>query len=150
MTVRTRILICLLLLMPAVKQAEAHKINLFCWYEADSLLGEGYFRGGNPVKNSRVILEDAESGKLIDEGITSESGKFGFRSDPSIAVTVVLDAGQGHRATWTWEGTEWEAPGHQATEGTQSGPTLLSWMTAFGGIVLMFTLLYLWKRKDEH
>ncbi|MBF0585373.1 carboxypeptidase regulatory-like domain-containing protein [Prosthecochloris sp. N3] len=134
MTLLLRTCAVLLLSLSVVNTAEAHKINLFCWYEAETLYGEGYFSGGNPVQNSRVSLEMLESGTIAAETVTTENGTFSFPADPSVPVRVILDAGQGHRATWVNEGRQ------------HTSPPLSSMLAALGGIFLVFALLYLWKR----
>lgn len=76
----------------------AHRVNIFCYWEGFTLLGEGYFSGGNPVKNSKIEIYDRETGVLIATAFTDEEGKFSLPLETTRDLKVVLLAGMGHRA----------------------------------------------------
>ncbi len=123
----------------------AHGIRLFCWFEGGSLHGEGYFTGGDPVKNSTVsVIESAEK-NVLAETRTSERGTFTLSLDTSIPFQVILDAGQGHRASWTWNGKseKEKPPEHHEAESENPLPAIIAGLTV---IALLFGFLYLWKR----
>jgi len=123
----------------------AHGIRLFCWFEGDTLHGEGYFAGGDPAKNSKVsVIESAEK-NVLAETRTSESGTFTLSLDSSIPFQVILEAGQGHRASWTWNGKseKEKPPEHHEAESENPLPAITAGLTI---IALLFGFLYLWKR----
>jgi len=123
----------------------AHGIRLFCWFEAGTLHGEGYFAGGDPAKNSKVSVIDRAEKNVLAETRTSESGTFSLSLDQAIPVEVILDAGQGHRASWTWDGTteKEKKPEHRDAEPENTLPAIAAGLTV---IALLFGFLFLWKR----
>ncbi|MBL6957100.1 MAG: hypothetical protein ISR54_09870 [Chlorobium phaeobacteroides] len=123
----------------------AHGIRLFCWFEGDTLHGEGYFAGGDPVKNSRVSVIDRMEKNVLAETLTSGAGTFTLSLDQAVPFQVILDAGQGHRASWTWNGTreKEKPPDHRETESENTLPAIAAGLTV---IALLFGFLYLWKR----
>ncbi|MCW8796096.1 MAG: hypothetical protein OQK67_03440 [Chlorobium sp.] len=131
------------LLTPAT--LSAHGVRLFCWFEGETLHGEGYFAGGDPVKNSKVSVIDSAEKNVLAETRTSESGTFTISLDTSIPFQVILDAGQGHRASWTWNGTreKEKPPDHRETESENTLPAIAAGLAV---IALLFGFLYLWKR----
>lgn len=127
--------------------ALAHKVNLFCWYEGTELHGEGYFSGGNPAKNSSIRVYDLENGNLLASGITSRKGTFTVSLEKNVPIKVVLDAGQGHRASWTMNENNEQAT---SMEKLQTPGVLNKTMTMAAGlvaIVAFFSFLYLWKQQ---
>ena len=134
---------CFLLLSP---DAYAHKINLFCRFEGTTLHGEGFFSGGNPVKNSSVNIFDLENGNLLASTMTSDEGTFAVSFEKKPSIQVVLDAGQGHRATWTWDNTSEEAGISQNNLADAQNPILII-AAGLIAIAVFFGTLYLWKQR---
>ncbi|WP_294344104.1 hypothetical protein [Prosthecochloris sp.] len=127
--------------------ALAHKVNLFCWYEGTELHGEGYFSGGNPAQNSSIRVYDLENGNLLASGITSRKGTFTVSLEKNVPIKVVLDAGQGHRASWTMNENNEQTT---SMEKLQTPGVLNKTMTMAAGlvaIVAFFSFLYLWKQQ---
>ena len=138
--------ILLMLFMFVSNNAIAHGIHLFCRFEGSTLYGEGYFAGGNPAKSSKVTVLDPVTNSVLAETLTSEAGTFTVFLDQSTPVLVVLDAGHGHRATWTGSGTtEKDEPAeHHRAEAETPVAAIATGVTV---IVLFFGVLYLWKRR---
>ena len=134
---------CFLLLSP---DAYAHKIHLFCRFEGTTLHGEGFFSGGNPVKNSPINIFNLENGNLLASTMTSDEGTFAVSLEEKPSIQVVLDAGQGHRATWTWDKTSEEAeiPQNNFADAQNPVPAITAGLIA---IAVFFGILYLWKQR---
>lgn len=95
--------VCTLLISMFIASAlYAHKVTVFAWLDQDIVNVETSFSGGTPAKHSLVTLKSA-TGQVIKKGHTDEKGKWIFQL-PSLLepqlLTIVLDAGEGHRATW--------------------------------------------------
>ena len=80
--------------------AYAHKVTIFAWAEGDRIHTESKFSGGKQVKDGAVTVFD-RTGKQLLAGRTDDQGAFAFQKPPVAGVTVVLDAGAGHRNSWT-------------------------------------------------
>jgi nickel transport protein len=77
---------------------QAHGVYLFAWAEADRICGEGYFSKKSPVREGQVRLLD-DAGRELAQGRTDEQGNFCLpRPAQASDLTLVLEAGQGHRA----------------------------------------------------
>lgn len=138
-------LFAILLTLPAISDAEAHGINLFCRLEGPTLHGEAYFSGGNPAKNSTINIYAIDTGKLLASGATSSEGKFSIPFEKKVPIKVVLDDGQGHRASWTWNKTSKKEIEPQRPVSKKPFPTIIAGIAA---IAVIFGILYLWKRRD--
>ena len=105
------VLLCWLMLTAS---ALAHKVNVFAWAEGDTVFTESKFSGGKVVKGGKIMVLDAD-GNLLLEGTTDDSGAFSFKAPKIADLTVVLEAGTGHKNTWTVRASE--------LEGGAAGPT---------------------------
>lgn len=77
----------------------AHRVNVFAWVDGDMIMVEAKFAGGKRVMGSAVKVMD-ETGKLVHEGKTDEKGTYAFAIPAVGDLTVVVEAGQGHRGEW--------------------------------------------------
>lgn len=105
--------------------AQAHRVAVFAYVEGDQIKGEGAFSTGGKVINQKVQVLDA-SGKVLAEGTTGEDSTFSLPLPKAKApLTVVLDAGAGHRATFelTAQDLGQEAPGSTGQAATVATPT---------------------------
>jgi nickel transport protein len=89
-------LACLILPAPA---AFAHRVNLFAWVEGDTVFVECKYPDGRRVKEGLIRVLDAAGAELLN-GKTDAEGKFSFKIPRAADLTVVLEAGMGHRADW--------------------------------------------------
>lgn len=89
---------CLVLAVAGL--AQAHRISVYAYVEEGQIKGEGYMPGGGKVSNQQVQLLDA-GGKALAETKTDQGGAFSLplpQAKPPL--TLVLNAGAGHRATY--------------------------------------------------
>jgi len=80
--------------------AQAHKVTLFAWVEGDRIYTESKFSGGKRVKNGTVTVLDSAGNQLL-EGKTDDNGEFSFKKPEADGLTVIINAGMGHRNQWT-------------------------------------------------
>lgn len=130
-----------------VSDAQAHKINLFCRFEGTTLHGEAYFSGGYPVKNSTIRIYALDSGKQLASGVTSGEGTFTLPLEKKVPVKAVIEAGHGHRASWTWDKKDEQAE-PQASPSAETENPLTAIAAGLAVIAVFFGTLYLWKRHN--
>jgi nickel transport protein len=80
--------------------AQAHRVTLFAWVQANKVHVQGTFGSGKPVKGGRIVVHDRQ-GNTVTEGKTDENGEFSFPITKKETLRLVLEAGMGHRAEWT-------------------------------------------------
>jgi nickel transport protein len=79
----------------------AHKIRVFAWQEQDQVIAEAKFSGGRPALGVEVTVSDVANGEVLVTGSTDTSGRWTFPVPQNHqAVEVVVDGGDGHRASW--------------------------------------------------
>ncbi len=140
-------LFAIMLTFLTISDAYGHKINLFCRFEGSTLHGEAYFSGGKPVQNSPIRIYSLDSGEHIASDVTSTEGTFSVNIGNKIPLKAILDAGQGHRATWTWDTTSEQSESLPAVPAEEQNP-LTAIATGIVAIVVFFGLLNLWKRRN--
>ena len=88
------------LLVLTAGPAAAHRVNVFAWVEGERVLVEGKFSGGKLVQHGKIVVLDA-AGKELLRGETDEKGFFSFVPPRKTDLTIVLEAGMGHKDEWT-------------------------------------------------
>ncbi len=78
--------------------AQAHKVNIFAWFDGTKIVGEAYYSRGRSAAGSKVELYDSK-GKLITSGTTDANGQFQFSAPPNGTYEIRLYAGEGHAAS---------------------------------------------------
>ncbi len=114
------IIVCLMLIVPTMlvcaNNVRAHKIGMYAWVEGDAVLVEGYFGGKSKAVNCLVWLQSAD-GKRLAEARTDADGmtKFKLADLPALTgdVTVILEAGEGHRTDYVLRASD--LPGNVQT-----------------------------------
>jgi nickel transport protein len=91
------IVVCTLLL---TGNALAHRVSVFAWVQGDTVHVESKFSGGKKVKGGRIVVTDSGGIELLT-GKTDNSGEFSFKIPRRTDLTIILEAGMGHRAEWT-------------------------------------------------
>lgn len=81
-------------LFPAA--ASAHKVNVFAYAGGGVVYSESYFPDGRPVGNGKVLVFDSQK-RLLLEGQTDKEGLFQFKVPKLDDLTLVIDAGMGHK-----------------------------------------------------
>lgn len=92
--------LALALLLAGLSGAEAHRLRLFATVTGDTVSGYAFFVGGGRPQGVPVTVRDA-SGAVVATITTDASGAFSFRPDPPGALTLSVDAGDGHAASAT-------------------------------------------------
>jgi nickel transport protein len=111
----------LVLLHGTNDRAEAHRVNVFAWLSGDTVYVESKFSGGKHVKGGQIMVLDPQGNTLLS-GLTDNQGEFSFKLPQKTDVTIVVNAGEGHRGQWTLRASEMDAvssPGHTHTEAAQ-------------------------------
>ena len=85
--------------------ALAHRIIVFAFAEGDTIQVEGKFVPDTPVRQGRVLILDAKTGKELLTGQTDDQGKFSFKVPAAAAaekmdLKIVVEASMGHRGEW--------------------------------------------------
>jgi nickel transport protein len=89
-----RMLVLILILAPL---AFAHRVNIFAQVEGDSIIGQGYYNDGAPVRNQKVEVFRL-NGQTLLEIETDSAGYFRFLPRTREDLKIVLYAGMGHQA----------------------------------------------------
>jgi nickel transport protein len=79
--------------------ASAHRVNIFAWVEGDTVLVECKYPDGREVYEGVIRVLDS-AGKELLNGKTNTKGEFSFKAPKQDDLTIVLEAGMGHRADW--------------------------------------------------
>jgi nickel transport protein len=85
--------------------ALAHRVNIFAYAEGNTIHTESKFVPSTPVKQGKILVLDAKTGKELLTGQTDDQGKFSF-AIPSEAkaqkmdLKIVVEAAMGHRGEW--------------------------------------------------
>ena len=88
--------------------ALAHKVNLFAYAEGGTVFTESYFPDGRAVEKGKVRVYDSKD-QLLLEGETDTKGMFSFDIPKVDALTIVIDAGMGHKNEFKLKKAEVEA-----------------------------------------
>jgi nickel transport protein len=82
--------------------ALAHRVLVFAYAEGDTVHTESKFVPSTPVKQGKVQVLEAKSGKELLTGQTDDQGKFTFKMPAEAAkqrldLKIVVEASMGHR-----------------------------------------------------
>lgn len=114
------VLVCAALLVPAL--SHAHRVTVFAWVEGTTVFTESSFSKGNPAVNARIVVSD-KAGTVLLEGTTDRDGAFAFTAPKLEDLTIVIDAGPGHRGEWVVRESELrEAQGLATEEANRPSP----------------------------
>jgi len=102
-------------------EASAHRVNIFAWVEGDTVLVECKYPDGTKVHEGVIRVLDA-AGKEILNGKTNTQGEFSFKVPQQDDLTIVLEAGMGHRADWPLSKQDL-APGGEAPKPEPASPS---------------------------
>ena len=95
----------LLVLCVLSTPARAHRVLVFAYAEGDTIFTESKFIPNDPMRQGKILVQDAKTGQTLLTGTTDEAGKFSFKI-PSQAVAqkmdlkIVAEAAMGHRGEW--------------------------------------------------
>ena len=127
MNVRLLSLLCLVaaLMLLTAGAALAHRVNVFAWVEGDTVFVECKYPDGTKVHEGVIRVLDSASKELLS-GKTNDKGEFSFKVPKLDDLTVVLEAGMGHRGDWPLSRQDLspagEAPGQAPPAASQPAP----------------------------
>lgn len=98
----------LFVVLSASGMALAHKVNLFAYAGKGTVFTESYFSDGRAVEKGRVLVYDSKD-LLLLEGKTDTEGIFDFGIPKIDELTIVIDAGMGHKNRFILKKTDVEA-----------------------------------------
>jgi nickel transport protein len=95
------LLLCLVIHTPA----NAHKVNVFAYAEAGTIIGETSFSGGRPAQNAEISVQDRTTGAVLLQTRSDSQGAFSFpvpdrARTERLDLLIVAGAGEGHRNEW--------------------------------------------------
>ena len=101
MNVRLPSLLCLVaaLMLLTAGAALAHRVNVFAWVEGETVFVECKYPDGTKVHEGVIRVLDS-AGKELLSGKTNDKGEFSFKVPKLDDLTIVLEAGMGHRGDW--------------------------------------------------
>ena len=102
--------------------AGAHRVNVFAWVEGNTIYTTSKFSGGRVAQKSLVEVYDSQKNLLLS-GRTDETGAFSFAIPKIDDLEVVLEAGSGHRGTWTIKKSELESTQKDPSSEPKSPPS---------------------------
>jgi nickel transport protein len=140
-----------ILLLPALVQA--HNVSVFALVEEGTVIGETYFSGGKPAKNSRIVVLRGDTEEELLSLQTDQQGRFSFPI-PETALKegfdlkIVLLAGEAHRNEWLIGATEFLTP-ETATPRTApaTAPGVGDIFAGLGFILGGGVLIWLFRKK---
>jgi nickel transport protein len=77
--------------------AHAHRLKVFATVEEEAVTGYGFFVGGGRPQGATVIMRDA-GGQDLWRGETDDQGRYSWRPENPMTLTVIIDARDGHIA----------------------------------------------------
>jgi nickel transport protein len=83
--------------------ALAHRVVIFAFTEGNTVHTESKFMPNTPVKQGKIMVMDAKTGKELLTGQTDDNGKFSFNIPPEAQkadLKIVVEAAMGHRGEW--------------------------------------------------
>jgi nickel transport protein len=99
------LLLSLTLLLVAPGLVLAHKVNVFAYVEGETVHTESYFPDGRPVAGGTIEVMDRHDTILL-AGKTDDKGLFSFPLPKKEDLTIVINAGMGHRNSYLLKETE--------------------------------------------
>jgi nickel transport protein len=98
-------LLVLLVLGVLSTPAQAHRVLVFAYAEGDTIHTESKFVPNDPVRQGKILVQDAKTGQTLLTGQTDEAGKFSFKVPAAAAaqkmdLKIVTEAALGHRGAW--------------------------------------------------
>lgn len=90
-------IMCALIL--TAQSALAHRVNIFAEVRGGKIEGECYSANGNPIPNATLKFispDDTELGTAL----SGQDGTFSFTPAARVDHRIILDTGDGHRATF--------------------------------------------------
>ena len=97
--------LALLVLLLAAGPTLAHKLNVFAAAEGPLVEGEVYFAAGAKAAGVPVTIMDA-AGEVLARLESAADGTFSYRASTPLALRIVAETPDGHRAEWRMAASE--------------------------------------------
>ena len=97
-------------LFPA-SEAFAHRVNVFAWVSGNTVHVEGRFSRSQPAREARITVYNGKNEKVLAQGTSSTTGDWSFPvpiEAKTDGLLIELDAGEGHRNTWSMPADEFQ------------------------------------------
>ena len=104
-SVRTLVVLGLLLSLVWIVPAQAHKVNIFAHVEDGKIYTESYFPDGKPVEGGGIEVLDSQNQKVA-EGVTDKDGKCVILVPKKDDLTIVINASMGHKNSYLLKKSE--------------------------------------------
>ncbi len=88
-------LVAFLMIVP--QGAQAHRVNLFAWFDGENIVGRAYYSNGRPALEAVLKVKKEDSTESFHLK-TDKEGRFSFTPKGPGNYELVLQAGQGHMA----------------------------------------------------
>ena len=95
----------LLVICVLATPALAHRVTVFAYAEGNTIHTESKFVPSEPVRQGKILVLDAKTGKQLLTGTTDDQGKFSFQvpaeaKAQKMDLKIVIEAAMGHRGEW--------------------------------------------------
>jgi nickel transport protein len=99
--------------------ALAHRVLVFAYAEGDTIFTESKFVPNNPVRQGKILVQDAKTGQTLLTGTTDDQGKFSFKIPAQAAaqkmdLKIIAEAAMGHRGEWLLKAANYLGKGQAA------------------------------------
>lgn len=126
LSLRFQGVLLLLVLVVFSTPALAHRVLVFAYAEGDTIHTESKFIPDTPVRQGKILVLDAKSGKELLTGLTDDKGKFSFQVPAEAAaekmnLKIVTEAAMGHRGEWLLKADSY-LPGAITAAGSTPSP----------------------------
>ncbi|RXF74533.1 hypothetical protein EKK70_16285, partial [Desulfovibrio sp. DS-1] len=127
-TLFTLLLVGAFLLLGQASPALAHRVNIFAWVEGGAIRCESSFSSGNPTREAKVTVRLAGSNTVMGTAVTDAKGRCALPITPELRaakadLVIEVQAGEGHRNTWTMPAEEYlAAPVVESAAATSAAP----------------------------
>jgi nickel transport protein len=108
---------------------QAHRVLVFAHAEGETIHTESKFVPDTPVRQGKVMVQEANTGEVLLTGHTDDRGKFSFpipaaARDRHLDLKIVVEAAMGHRGEWLLKAENY-LPGAKAAPAaaTAAAPT---------------------------
>lgn len=138
-------------------EAWPHKVVVFAWVENDRIQVTGSLGSGKKAKNCKITIVD-ETDHILHQGNTDMQGQFSVEkiAEYTTDITVILEAGPGHKATWILSREELKQANDPMSKKDQQvhieeGPSLLKILMGVGIIFGLALIIGVTKKyKKDH
>lgn len=99
-----QLLLIILIISTMSSPCFAHKVRIFAWQDGDNIVTESKFSRGKSARNAEITVVETKTGKNLLSGTTNADGIFTFPLPQinSKELEIIVDTGDGHKNSWTF------------------------------------------------